>query len=395
MTESQQTTVVGVFDDYSTAERVARELTEAGIPRESIDVRSNFRTGAAGRSSADIDETETGEHESGVVAWFHRVFGGEEHHREHAGHYAEMLRRGNAVVTVTTTENRIDQATDIMNSAGAIDVDSRVSEYQQAGYTGYQENAPAYSYDEANREREQYRERQGIREEGREMREGRNTREDQSIPVVDEELEVGKRIIRRGGVRVYSQVRDVPVEENITLREEHVRVERRPVDRPLRGDEASRLRDQTIEVTESAEVPVVQKRARVREEVVVGKETTERTERVSDTVRKSEVKVDKIRGDRDTVAGDRSADYDDEYRTDFRRDFESRYASTGADWDTYSPAYDYGYRMASDPRYQGRSWDDVENDLRTDYGQRNPNSTWERMKDAVRYGWDKMTGRAR
>jgi len=44
---SSNNTVVGVFDDYSTAEAVARDLTNAGIPRESIEVKSNFMTGAA------------------------------------------------------------------------------------------------------------------------------------------------------------------------------------------------------------------------------------------------------------------------------------------------------------------------------------------------------------
>jgi len=372
MTESQQSTVVGVFEDYNTAERVARELTEAGISRESIDVRSNFRTGAAGRTG-DYDQ---GEHEGGISGWFHRLFGGEETHRESAGDYAEMVRRGNAVVSVQVAPNLVDQATDIMNSNGAIDVDSRISQYREGGFRGYDESAPGYSHEDAAREREQYRDRGGVAE-------------GQSIPVVEEQLEVGKRTVRRGGVRVYSQVREVPVEENIVLREEHVRVERRPVDRPLRGDEASRLRDQTIEVTESAEVPVVQKKARVREEVVVGKETQERTERVRDTVRQSEVKVDNLQGERGSVGNE------EDYRTDFRRDFDRRYAGSESDWNTYAPAYDYGYRMASDPRYQGRSWDDAERDLRTDYSERNPGSTWERMKDAVRYGWDKVTGKAR
>lgn len=379
MTDSRSSTVVGVFDDYSTAERVARELTNAGIPREAIDVRSNFRTEAAGR----FGEEDTANHEGGISGWFHRVFGGEEQHRPDADHYSEIVRRGSAVVCVRAGVEQLDQATAIMNENGAIDVDRRVSQYREEGYREYDNQAPAYTYDEALRDREKYGSN-AVRD-----REGQT-----SIPVVDEELEVGKRVVQRGGVRVYSQVREVPVEESVTLREEHVSVERRPADRSLRPGEASRFKDQTIEVTESAEVPVVKKRARVREEVVVGKETTERTERVRDTVRKTEVKVDKLAGDREAVADDYAAD---NYSDDFRRDFERRYASAGADatWDSYAPAYDYGYRMASDPRYHGRQWEDVEDDLRDDYSHRQPGSTWERMKDAVRYGWDKVTGKTR
>ena len=67
---SSNNTVVGVFDDYSTAERVAQDLTNAGIPRESIEVKSNFMTGAAGRSHSE--ET----HEGGISGFFHRLFGG-------------------------------------------------------------------------------------------------------------------------------------------------------------------------------------------------------------------------------------------------------------------------------------------------------------------------------
>jgi hypothetical protein len=58
-----------------------------------------------------------------------------------------------------------------------------------------------------------------------------------------------------------------------------------------------------------------------------------------------------------------------------------------------APAYEHGYRSASDPRYRGRSWSDVENDLRTDYERSYPNGAWEKTKDAVRYGWEKVTGK--
>ena len=54
----------------------------------------------------------------------------------------------------------------------------------------------------------------------------RGSEEGASIPVVEEELQVGKRAVKRGGVRVYSHVVEKPVEENIELREEHVNVER-------------------------------------------------------------------------------------------------------------------------------------------------------------------------
>ena len=85
------------------------------------------------------------------------------------------------------------------------------------------------------------------------------------------------------------------MQEQVALREERVNVERRPVDRPVAaGDDA--FRERTIEATETAEEAVVAKEARVTEEVVVRKQSEERTQTVSDTVRRTEVEVEDERG---------------------------------------------------------------------------------------------------
>lgn len=115
---------------------------------------------------------------------------------------------------------------------------------------------------------------------------------DEAIPVVEERLNVGKRDVSHGRVRVRSYIAETPVEEQVRLREEQVRVERRPVDRPLGAGETARFEDRVIEATESAEEAVLDKEARVREEVVIRKDATERTETVSDTVRRTEVAVE-------------------------------------------------------------------------------------------------------
>ena len=114
-----------------------------------------------------------------------------------------------------------------------------------------------------------------------------------AIPVVEEEIAVGKRDVERGGVRVRTEVEERPVQEQVNLREEHVRVERRPVDRPATEADINRAAQSgTIEVREKAEEAVVAKTARVVEEVVVGKEATQRTETVRDTVRRTDVEVE-------------------------------------------------------------------------------------------------------
>jgi uncharacterized protein (TIGR02271 family) len=131
--------------------------------------------------------------------------------------------------------------------------------------------------------------------------------EEQRIPVVEEELRVGKREIERGGARVRSYVRETPVREQVTLREEHVEIERRPVNQPVSSTASSGaedlLQERSIEMRETAEEAVVQKVANVREEVVVRKTAEERTEQVEDTVRRTEVDVEGAQTDRPAFGG--------------------------------------------------------------------------------------------
>jgi Domain of unknown function (DUF2382) len=54
---------------------------------------------------------------------------------------------------------------------------------------------------------------------------------EQVVPVTEEPLRVGKRQVSHGRVRIRTYVVETPVQENVNLREEHVQVERRPVDR--------------------------------------------------------------------------------------------------------------------------------------------------------------------
>lgn len=112
------------------------------------------------------------------------------------------------------------------------------------------------------------------------------------IPVIEERLRVGKREVAHGAVRVRSYVVETPVEEQVRLREESVRVERRPVDRPTSGLTDDAFRERTIDVRATGEEAFVSKEARVVEEVTVHKNVSERTETVRDTTRRTEVEVD-------------------------------------------------------------------------------------------------------
>lgn len=124
------------------------------------------------------------------------------------------------------------------------------------------------------------------------------------LPIVEEQLRIGKRTVESGAARVHTSVTEKPIEKTVNLREEHVTVERHPVDRAV-GSAPEAFREGTIEITERAEVPVVEKEARVVEEVVIGKETTERQETVRDTIKRTEVDVDEVDTDNRTTRGDR------------------------------------------------------------------------------------------
>jgi len=131
---------------------------------------------------------------------------------------------------------------------------------------------------------------------------------EESIPVIRENLNVGKEEVERGGIRLRSRIVETPVEERVNLREENVNVERTPVDRP--ATEAD-LREQDVEMRERAEVPVVNKETRVVEEISLNKEVTERDETIRDTVRDTEVDIDKLdRNDNLNRNKNRSTDSD-------------------------------------------------------------------------------------
>lgn len=115
-----------------------------------------------------------------------------------------------------------------------------------------------------------------------------------SIPIIEEELQVGKRAVESGGVKVKTNITEQPVEETIRLREENVTVDRRPVDRAVSQSDLDKITEGEIRIPVVQEVPVVAKEARVVEEIVINKDVTERAETVSDTVRRTDVEVEDL-----------------------------------------------------------------------------------------------------
>jgi uncharacterized protein (TIGR02271 family) len=214
---------------------------------------------------------------------------------EDAHVYAESVRRGGTMVMVQADDDtEVQRAVDVMSRHNVVDIDRRGTEYRQSGWNRFDHNDTNYATSGTT---------------------GRNTstnyagtntldREGEvKIPVVVEELRVGKRQVEQGGVRVETRVEERPVNEHVTLRQEHVDVHRKPVDRPVSDADLANFQEGTFEVRERSEEAIVDKQARVVEEVHLKKEVEERTENIQDTVRRTDVDVQQVPGHAREVSG--------------------------------------------------------------------------------------------
>ncbi|HJV86492.1 MAG TPA: YsnF/AvaK domain-containing protein [Noviherbaspirillum sp.] len=367
-----ENTVVGVYDSYAQAQNAMNELLASGFSRDEVQLSPESETEAT--------TTKTGG--SAIGNFFRSLFGMDEHREEHDV-YSEAVRRGSCVLTVDAdSDEERDRAADIMNRYDPVDIDERAAHWRTQGWAGYDENAPRYTQSEIDTERQRYATDRAttaaepVQQQTRQAREG-ETR----IPVVEEELRVGKRAVQRGGVRVYTRVEEKPVHETVELRQEHVNVERHPVDQPASEADLAAFKEGSVELRETAEEPVVSKTARVVEEVVVGKEVTQETQDVNDTVRKTDVEVEQLGASNVGRAADMATD-----DTDFRRHWQNAYGPTGGRYEDYDAAYRYGSNMAGTERFRNYRWEDVEPDIRSDWERQHPESAWDKVKDAVRYG---------
>jgi uncharacterized protein (TIGR02271 family) len=310
-------TVIGAFDDRQSAQRTVDSLVARGISRDCIDLQARPDTldPTASVTSTSIGSESATRHDdegffAGVRHFFASLFGTEDDRQ--VGIYSEAIRRGSTIVTVDARdESEAERAAEVMrDQGGIIDLDERSRDWGTAhaatGGTAGAMAAQALTDQDriaptaaTNRERMQGDART---EDGREV----------VMPVVQEEVKVGKRAVEQGGVRVVRRVTETPVSELVRLREERARVERRPADREASTADLENFREGSVEVRERSEQPVVEKVARVVEEVVVGKEVNERTERVEDKARRTDVEIDRLARQADDTLARATGDVHDE-----------------------------------------------------------------------------------
>lgn len=277
-------TVVGFFDDAAEAQRAVQQLVSNGFDRDRIDVSSGNR--GTGNVSASSDQSRGDDNENGITRFFKNLFGDND---EEANRYSKVGMSSNSIVTVhAQSSDEAERAADLLDDYGAVNVNERASGYDSTGTSGNSGFAGTSRVSDDTYDND----RTGAFSNTSNLRD--TTDSDATIERVEENLEVGKRTEERGGVRVRSRIVERPVEESIRLREEHVTVERNPVDRVAGRDELANFEERDIELTERAEVPVVNKEARVVEEIRISKDVNEREETIRDTVRNTEVDVENL-----------------------------------------------------------------------------------------------------
>lgn len=275
--------VSAMFDSHDDAQRAVDRLVQAGIPMAQIRMVSGGPDSATTTARADDDKG------------FWESLGDFFFPDEDRYAYAEGLSRGGYLVTVTGLgSSQYDSALDILDDEGSVDLDERVESWRSEGWGGYE--ASSYATGGA----------------GASLTGARTDRMDapsdeEVIPVVEESIRVGKRDTSHGRVRVRAYTVEEPVSETVDLREERVEIERRPVDRAISGADAA-FQDRTLEAEEYREEAVVQKEARVVEEIGLRKTSETHRETISDTVRRTEVEIEDDRDGLDATRRDPNRD---------------------------------------------------------------------------------------
>lgn len=347
-------TVIGLFDNRADARNAVQELLNSGLNRDDISVMSKELEGrpasveyieedgteqvedmakgagkgaaigglaglalslaalaipgigpvlAAGPIAALIAGAGIGATAGGLISGLTRLGVSE----DEAHTYAEGVRRGGTLISVSVSDDKAEAIVATMKRHGAAEIDKRAAQWRDDGWTGLDAQATDAAFNayqrgamklDARSDSEVTAEHEPISAASVNANQG-----EIAVPVVEERLEVGKREVERGGVRVQTRVTETPVEENVELREERVHVERRPTDYTFHGSESEAFQESIVEIKEAYEELIVKKKARVVEEVIVGKDVEQHTETVRDTLRRTDVDVEPLETPRARSAG--------------------------------------------------------------------------------------------
>jgi len=316
-------TVIGIFKTFTEASVARQHLENNGFNPSAIDVNdSNYTApdyagnditgGVTDVTGATENYTGQKKDDDSIGGFFKNLFGGNDDDDEVlTNRHIEAGKRGTIVTVHAQSYDEAERAADILDEFGAINVNDS-DDWDSSAGSGRMENSlggdfdtattsnyadmpastasPAGGFASTNTDDYQIEPVSDLEH---------PTSDSDSIKVVEENLEVGKREVQTGGVRLRSRIVERPVEESIRLRQERVTVNRIPVDRPATEADFNTFQEGTIEMTENAEIPVVNKEARVVEEISLNKEVNESDQTIVDSVRHTEVDTEQLDDDKD------------------------------------------------------------------------------------------------
>lgn len=267
-------TIVAAFDTAAHAEAAVQALKAGGFHADDISV---------------FDKKRAALREPGP---WQRIFGGGLNKYE-ADVYNQTLDRGGFVVSVRVPDNEVAHATGILDLHRPIDVEDR------AITTGI---APAARVEAATAlvDAAPIATAQKVAVSPK-LAEAH----DEVLRLAEEQLEVGKRMVETGRTRVRRFVTERPVTADVTLHEEHAEILRRAVTDPKYVGNID-WADSTVEIVETVEQALVNKTARVVEEVSLKKIGKDHVETIRDKVRRQQVEIQRSPTEKPAVGAKRS-----------------------------------------------------------------------------------------
>lgn len=280
-------TIVAVYSSAADASAAVADLHAAHVPESAISQHSGTAaSGMSSSASAMGGSSTSGTSGAPQQGFWSSVFGGDP--GADSGVYDRSMAGGSTVVTVKVPAQHFDSVAAILEKHNPLDID-------EAGHSHSATTTTTSSATTGMGARTVDTSTTGmatgaVSTSGAGMAGSTARVDDGKMQLSEEQIAVGKRVVNSGTARIRRYVVETPVEENVTLREETVRIERRPVTdgRPVTDADFT---DKVVEMTESREEAVVSKTARVVEEVGISKDVKERTETVRDTVRRDEVEI--------------------------------------------------------------------------------------------------------
>jgi uncharacterized protein (TIGR02271 family) len=277
-------TLVAVYDTEAHAEAAVKALKAAGFAESDISVFDSARL-KAGRTSLSPGLKEAG-------LW-HRLFGTDVHEHE-ANIYGQTLEDGGVVISVRAPENEVAHASAVLNIHRPVDVHDR------AVTSGV---APA-AHVEAVEKRLAAVPLAAMQQVA--VSPKLAAAQPDVLRLAEEQLEVGKQMAETGRTRIRRFVTEREAAANVTLHEEHAEVLRKAISDPKYVAEID-WADGTIEIIETAEHALVNKTARIVEEVSLRKIGSDHVETIRDKIRRQQVEIERIGPDGKVIPGTKSA----------------------------------------------------------------------------------------